>query len=273
MPSKNAKILKYYNKGKLLTVKNKFYREFLDELFNLLLKTDISKGDITSKKLFKKKLQVKAVIIAKQPGIIAGVEEITYLLNKYNIKTKIIKKDRGKVKKNNIILELKGNIKEILKLERTILNILQRMSGIATLTNNIVKSSKVKIASTRKTLYSYLDKKAVYIGGALTHRLNLSDGILIKENHLKYAKPCKNAVIEVSNTKQAIKFAKYNPVAIMFDNMSPSTIKKTIKLLPKNIIFEASGVKDIKKYQMVDIISLGLLTKNSTALDMSLKIQ
>ncbi len=271
MPSKDDRIKKIYDKSHLLTVKNKSYRDFLENLFNLLLTTDISKGDITSNKLLKNKT-VKAVIIAKQPGILAGIEEITYLLKKHNIKI-ISKKDKSKVKNNEIIIALKGDIKTILKLERTILNILQRMSGIATFTNNIVKKSKTRIASTRKTIYPLLDKKAAYIGGALTHRLNLSDEILIKENHLKYSKPCKNAIIEITNLKQALKFAKYKPKAIMFDNMSPNEIKKTIKLLPKNMIFEASGVKDIKKYQFVDLISLGSLTKNSHVLDMSLIIK
>lgn len=291
MPSKNAKILKYYNKGHLLTVKNKFYRDFLDELFNLLLKADVSKGDITSKKLFKKNFQVKAVIIAKQPGIIAGVEEITYLLNKHKIKTTIKKKDGSKVNPKNIILELKGNIKEILKLERTILNILQRMSGIATLTNNTVKKSKVKIAATRKTLYSYLDKKAVYIGGGLTHRLSLNDFILIKDNHLKHIDMCdavkkcnKFTEIEIHNIKNAVKtakcviFFKKKNIAIMFDNMKPLAIKKAIKLSPKNIIFEASGgitPENIKKYVKtgVDIISIGYLTKHTHCLEMSLELR
>lgn len=270
MSKKYAKIKKKYDKGSLLTVKNKFYRDFLENIFNLLLKTDISQGDVTSNKLFKDDFTVKAVIIAKANGIIAGAEEISYLLKKFKIET-ISKKDGKSTRKGEIIMVLKGKIKTILKLERTILNILQRMSGIATFTKKI--KSKARIASTRKTLYSYLDKKAAYIGSGLTHRLNLNDGILVKENHLKYAKPCKNAIIEVNNVKQALESVKYKPIAIMFDNMSADQIKKSIKLLPKNIIFEASGIKDIKKYQFVDVISLGSLTKNSHVLDMSLIIK
>ncbi len=275
MPSKNDRIKKLYDKGYLLTVKNKFYRIFLDKLFDLLLKTDVGKGDITSNRLFKKNFTVKAVIIAKENGIIAGIEEITYLLNKHDIEI-IAKKSGSYVKNGEIVIVLKGDIKTILKLERTILNIFQRMSGITTFINNIVKKSKVRIAATRKTLYSYLDKKAVYIGKGLTHRLNLSDGILIKKNHLKYAKNIpKDAIIEVTNIKEALEVSKYKPIAIMFDNMKPLEIKKAIKLLPKNIIFEASGIKDIKQYQNIglDVISLGSLTKNSHVLDMSLKIK
>lgn len=284
-------IKKCYDRGYLLTVKNKFYSDFLEKLFEILLKSDISKGDITTNSIFKKNFPVKAVIISKENGTVAGVEEISYLLNKYKIKTRIIKKDGSKIKKSNTILELKGNIKEILKIERTILNILQRMSGIATLTSNVVKKSKIKIASTRKTLYSYLDKKAVYVGNGLTHRLNLNDSILIKDNHLKYVdiceaiRKCKSPVeIEVTNTKQAIKAAKcfyfFNKknIAIMFDNMKSSEIKKAIKKLNKNIFFEASGginINNIKEYEKtgVDVISLGYITKNSITLDISLELR
>jgi len=275
MPSKDDRIRKYYDKGYLLSVKNRFYKEFIDNLFSLLLKSDVSKGDITTNSIFKKDFKAKAVIIAKENGIIAGIEEITYILNKYNIDV-IAKKDKSSIKKGEIILVLKGDIKTILKLERTILNLLQRMAGIATFTDNIVKKSKVRIAATRKTLFNYLDKKAVYIGRALTHRLNLSDEILIKKNHLKYAKNIpKDSIIEVTDIKKALEVSKYKPIAIMFDNMKPLEIKKAIKLLPKNIIFEGSGIKDIKQYQNIglDIISLGSLTKNSHVLDMSLIIK
>ena len=274
MSSKDDRIKKHYDKGHLLTVKNKFYRDFLERLFKLLLQIDVAQGDITSKRLIKDNKVVFAVIKAKEDGIIGGVEEITHILKKHKIKTKVKKKDRSKVKKGDVILELHGPIKDILKIERIILNIFQRMSGIATHTYKIVKTSKPKIAATRKTLHGYLDKKAVHLGGGLTHRLNLSDSMLIKENHLKYGgNPIKNSHIEVTSVKQALEFAKFKPAILMFDNMPPSQVKKAIKKLPKVIIFEASGIKDHKKYQFVDVISLGSLTKDSHVLDMHLKIQ
>lgn len=274
MSTKDDRIKKYYDKGSLLTVKNRFYSDFLERLFKLLLQIDFAKGDITSNKMIKDNKVVFAVIKAKEDGIIAGVEEITYILKKNKIKTMVKKGDKSKVKKGDVILELKGPIKDILKIERILLNIFQRMSGIATHTYKIVKQSRPKIAATRKTLHGYLDKKAVHIGGGLTHRLNLSDSILIKENHLKYGgDPIKDSNIEVANVKQAIAFAKFKPAILMFDNMSPSEIKKAIKKLPKAIIFEASGVKNHKKYQFVDVISLGSLTKESHVLDMSLIIK
>jgi nicotinate-nucleotide pyrophosphorylase (carboxylating) len=184
------------------------------------------------------------------------------------------------------LLKLNGTIKNILKTERTALNILQRMSGIATETNKLVKKIKHKslLCSTRKTQWGLLDKKAVMLGGGGTHRLGLHDFILVKDNHLaatdkiNWQKLSKKFwEIEVDSTKQALVFARYNPDAIMLDNFKPQTIKRTIKKLSPQIIFEASGgitESNLFEYAKtgVDVISMGSLTHSTKSLNINLQV-
>ena len=184
-------------------------------------------------------------------------------------------------------MQIKGKIKDILKLERTILNILQRMSGIATTTNNIInknKKSQALIVPTRKTQWGLLDKRAVSLGGGGTHRLGLYDWILIKDNHIKISNfkfQISNFFeIEVKNEKELKLALTTKPDAIMLDNFSAKKIKQILKKYQKKLqktIIEASGginEKNISKYynSNVDIISLGSLTHSVKSLDISLKI-
>ena len=192
----------------------------------------------------------------------------------------------ARIEKGDAIIKLVGGIKTILKLERTILNILQRMSGIATQTAHLVKlCPHVLICPTRKTQWGLLDKKAVTVGGGGTHRLGLYDWILIKDNHLKISNfefriLNKFWEIEVKNEKELKKAIALKPDVIMFDNFKPNQIKKLIKILHEKhpqIIFEASGginEETIKNYSQtgVDVISLGALTHSTKALDISLDI-
>ncbi len=287
--TKKQKINKYFRQQNKLTLKNQKYRRQVAILTDFLIKEDLAgKGDITTKKLIKKNQTVRGQITARQIGIIAGIEEVIWLLQKHRIKSQFRKKDGQKVKKGDKILEFTGSIKDILKLERTILNILQRLSGIATETNKLVKKNGPLIVPTRKTQWGVLDKKAVALGKGGTHRLGLYDFILIKDNHIKFTnshletklQALKNTFweIEVENKKQALWASCFKPGAIMFDNMTAKQIKKTIKLLSaKNIIYEASGgitKKNIQQYYNsgVDIISLGALTHSSQALNISLEI-
>lgn len=285
--------------------KTEEYYSYATNLINEKIKEDIDKGDITTDSLINKDKEIKAHIIAREDGIVAGIEEISLILKE---EVTAMKKDGDTVKNGDIILEINGNARKILARERTILNIMQRMSGIATLTCNTKKLADCFIAGTRKTL-SLLDKKALSVGGALTHRLNLNDLMLIKDNHLKILDDniekalelanikSKYVEIEVKNEEEALKAAKTidklkseKLFAIMFDNMEDSMITSTITKINNNlkdnnknndekiILFEASGginQENIEEYSKtgVDIISLGFLTHSAKALDLSLEIK
>jgi len=304
---------KAFQRGHLLTVRNKYYKDWIKKFIVGETKGDIGTGDITTESVLKKD-RVKASVYSRSDGIVAGIEEVLFSLKNAKINVKVLKKDGDKIKKGSKLLLLEGNEKDILKLERSVLDILARMSGIATLTGELVRkvNNKVGIAPTRKTQWRYLDKKAVYVGGGLTHRLALWESILIKDNHLaalkregvkdvvetalerawKNRKKANFVEIEVMNEKDAInaslKFKELQksgnvPCLIMLDNMKPSTIKKVIKRLKSrdlynHVLLEASGgivPKDIMGYANsgVDVISLGYLTKSSKALDIKLRIE
>ncbi|MEK6869642.1 MAG: carboxylating nicotinate-nucleotide diphosphorylase, partial [Nanoarchaeota archaeon] len=267
--------LEFWDRSRNLDIDNKEYANYVNKIINETLQEDVSYGDVTTNSLINKNKNIKAVIIAKQDGIIAGIDEISSILKNKKIKFNKNKKDGDKIKNNGAILEIYGNARKILSYERTLLNILQRMSGIATMTYNTKKLIKNNcfISGTRKTLFNLIDKKAISVGGGLTHRLNLSDSMLIKDNHLKLlndniekalilaAKKAKYTEIEVKNEKEALEAAETililgsnNLFAIMFDNMKASIIKNTIKKINnrlnnynkkiKNkriVLFEASG--------------------------------
>jgi len=296
-------VQKAYQRGHLLTLKNPMYKAWIERFIIEEIKGDVGKkGDITSDAILKKNPVVKATIYTRQKGVVAGIEEVVFLYKRSKVDVKRVKKDGQRIKRGDILLKLEGKEKDLLRVERSALDILQRMSGIATLTSFLIKKTKGKvgIAPTRKTQWRYLDKKAVYKGGGLTHRLALWESIIIKDNHVKAIKkegvtrPTEEAIkrawknknganfieMEVTNKKESIraaesfsKIAKNYPFLIMFDNMQPSLIKKSIKEIEnKNLIFEASGgitAKNIGAYVKtgVDVISLGYLTHSSKALD------
>ncbi|MAG91122.1 nicotinate-nucleotide diphosphorylase (carboxylating) [Candidatus Woesearchaeota archaeon] len=277
--------------------------DFVKKFLTFLLKEDIKNGDLTTSSIINRQKDISATIIAKENGILAGTEEFS-LLNK-DLRIKRLKKDGDKIKNNDVLIEIKGNAKKILERERTSLNLLQRMSGIATLTHDLVKklNNKAKLAATRKNLWGLLDKKAVSIGNGLTHRLNLSDGIIIKDNHLKIfnhnienvmdsvKNKSKYIEIEVENKKQAICAARIikklsnneNLFALMLDNIRPEEIKSIVDELKNqnlynNLLLEASGginPNDLKRYSDcgVDAISMGFLTNSAKALNISQEIK
>jgi len=271
------------------------------------------KNDRTTALFPQQSKKIRAIIKSKSKGIIAGLEELSLFFDKVSeVRVKFFKKDGEEVKKNEPILELHGTAMQILTLERTVLNLLQRMSGIATLTNSLKKKipAHVLLTPTRKTLWGLLDKKACVVGGGGTHRLNLDDAILIKDTHidlldhnwkgileqlLNTEDPGRFIEIEVEKESEAFEIASQYahtstqsrlalkvPWVIMFDNMSPLQIKKTLSILQKrklstNLLFEASGginTKNMAAYGKsgVDIISMGALTHSASALDFSLKI-
>jgi len=259
---------------------------------------DIQDGDITSVLLPKKK--IKAKIISRQKGVLAGVKFAGDIFRLKGCNVKIIKKDGAKLKSNQIILQISGNAGTVLSCERTALNLLSRMSGIATQTNFLVSkirkiNKKTKLYSTRKTApgLRFFDKEAIMIGGGHKHRMSLNDMVMIKDNHLLVTnsmegiiknarKRHKHVEVEVENQRDAILAASSGATIVMLDNFSPIQIKKTITALQKKklrnkVKLEASGginSKNITAYAKtdVDIISVGSITNSVKGLDLSLEV-
>jgi len=259
---------------------------------------DIQSGDITSVLLPKK--NIKAKIISRQEGILAGIRFARDIFYLKGCHVRIIKKDGAKVKPNQIILQVSGDAKDILSCERTVLNLLSRMSGIATQTSVLVSkmrkiNKKTKLYSTRKTApgLRFFDKESVVIGGGHKHRMSLNDMIMIKDNHLLVCnsienitknarKQHRNVEVEVENQRDAMIAASSGATIVMLDNFSPIQIKKTISALQKKKIrnkikLEASGginSKNIAAYAKtgVDIISVGSITNSVRGLDLSLEV-
>jgi len=268
------------------------------------LKEDIGQGDITTYYTIPSNIQVEAEIVVKEEGVIAGIEEATTILQHFNFQVEPIVKDGSWMKPNTTLMKIKGDARTLLALERTMLNLVSRMSGIAT-TTRLMKTKlskagfKTKIASTRKTAPGllYFDKKAVEIGGGDTHRLHLDDLILIKDNHIAVVGDLENILeklkqtvsfskkieVEVTNGKDALKAAQNGADIILLDNFSTRQLRKTIELLKKKglrhrVLLEASGgiTKDnIMDYATtgVDIVSLGELTDSTKSLDISLEVK
>ncbi len=266
-----------------------------------MVREDVGVKDITT--AFTPNKKVRAEIVAKEPCLIAGLLEVKVLFSLFNVKITNSTTDGTAARKNQRILSLLGNSHDILVVERTALNILSRMSGIASLTSEILQEARkdnpeIRIAATRKTtpLFGYFEKKAVNVAGGETHRLGLWDMILIKDNHLKLFKNIKQAVkkvkentsptdeveIEASTARQVVEAAKAGVDIIMLDNFTPRRIRDAITLLEKNglrkgVVLEASGgikKETIREYVKtgVDVISLGILTNAAKAKDFSLKI-
>jgi len=259
---------------------------------------DIQGGDITSVLLPKKK--IKAKIISRQEGVLAGVKFAGDVFHLKGCNVKIIKKDGAKLKSNQIILQIYGNAGTVLSCERTALNLLSRMSGISTQTNFLVSkirkiNRKTKLYSTRKTApgLRFFDKEAIMIGGGHKHRISLNDMVMIKDNHLLVTdsmegiiknarKRHKHVEVEVENQRDAILAASSGATIVMLDNFSPVQIKKTITALQKKklrnkIKLEASGginSKNITAYAKtgVDMISVGSITNSVKGLDLSLEV-
>ncbi|MCJ7713067.1 carboxylating nicotinate-nucleotide diphosphorylase [Candidatus Bathyarchaeota archaeon] len=278
-------------------------RKILEAKLIQLLADDIGQGDVTSGAVIPACLNVEAEIIARDSGVVAGIEEATILSEILGLKvtTKVI--DGNKIVKNQILMIVVGDAQLILSVERTILNLLSRMSGIATTTNCLVTKLfkaklKTRLAATRKTVpgLNYFDKKAVLIGGGDPHRMNLADMVLVKDNHITLIGTVQEAVkkakskvsfskkieVEVTNISDVLVAAKSGADIIMLDNFSPKKVNEAINLIKKEgyfgkILFEASGGITIKNFltyasTQVDIISLGALTHSVKPLDITLKI-
>ena len=264
------------------------------------LQEDIGTGDITSDSVVKYVIKAKAEIICKTEGAtVCGLEEAATIFDICGCSCNLFVKDGAKAKKGRRVMAVSGNAKAILKAERTALNLLMRMSGIATETRGLADLAKpVRIAATRKTApgLRHFDKKAVVVGGGLAHRMRLDDMVLIKDNHLVLAGTPEECVrlarqgvgsaikieCEARNLKEAVSAIKAGAGIVMLDNFTPAQAVKAIKEitklgLRKNALVEISGgvnYKTIRQYAKAkpDYISMGYITHSPKAVDFSLEI-
>lgn len=262
------------------------------------LAEDIRTGDITSKLLPRKK--VIASIISRENGIVAGVEYAREIFKSHGCRVTVHKKDGQSVGPNQKIMTVSGNAYDVLSCERTALNLMSRMSGIATKTRTYVKKirathSGAGLYSTRKTApgLRIFDKDAVAIGGGHRHRMSLDQMVMIKDNHIAASDSFLNLIrhakkmhrrfeVEVESLEDAITAASEGATIIMLDNMPPAKIRKVIQRLEqlglrKNVTIEASGGinhSNISQYARsgVDMISVGRLTSSVEGLDLSLEV-
>lgn len=269
----------------------------IDNLILMALREDVSNEDITTNSILREKNLGKVKLICKENGILAGIEvfkRVFQLLDE-NIEFSITKKDGEQIIKNEVIGEVYGDVRAILTGERTALNYLQHMSGIATYTNNMVKllkGSNIKLLDTRKTTPNMriFDKYSVKIGGGYNHRYNLSDGVLIKDNHIDAAGSISEAVrlvrsyvpfvrkieVEVENLEMLAEALEAGADIIMLDNMSPELMKEAVKIIAGRAETECSGnisKENIEKIKDIGVnyISSGVLTHSAPILDFSLK--
>jgi nicotinate-nucleotide pyrophosphorylase (carboxylating) len=268
------------------------------QLIRLALAEDAGRGDITSDALVDSKLSGRAVIAAKNDGVLAGLtvaKEVFQTVNR-RITFKMLRRDGQRVKKGEKIAVIEGKVKAILTAERTALNFLQRLSGIATLTAQYVqkiKGTKAKMLDTRKTTpgLRVLEKQAVKAGGGENHRMGLFDMFLIKENHVKAAGGIAEAIrkakskrqkekieVEVRNLSELKEAIAAKPDWIMLDNMNIAQMKmavRTIRSASSGMKIEASGninLRNVRRIALtgVDFISVGALTHSAPALDLTL---
>jgi len=273
----------------------KLNQKYIKKVVRNALLEDLSpKGDVTTNLITEKNKFIKAKIIARENGVISGLdfcETAFKLIGKETVFKKKIK-DGKKIKKNKVIAEIKAKTKTILIAERTALNFLNHASGISTLTNKFVNKvgKKTKICCTRKTTPNLrlLEKYAVEQGGGFNHRFNLSDEILIKENHIssetdlkkliiKANKTNKVITVEIENINQLKQILGYKFKRILFDNMSLKLLKKCLKLCKNKYETEYSGNANLKNvYQIsrtgINRISIGSITHSAKSFDTSLLI-
>ncbi|WP_149912796.1 carboxylating nicotinate-nucleotide diphosphorylase [Sphingobacterium cavernae] len=277
------------------------YKNLLKKFVDQAVLEDVQDGDHTSLASLPEDKMGEAKLLVKDDGIIAGVEvgvEIFSHIDE-NLQVEILVNDGSIVKNGDIVLYVKGRIHSILKAERLVLNVMQRMSGIASRTAEYVKQlegTNTKVLDTRKTtpLLRFLEKRAVVLGGGVNHRFGLYDMILIKDNHVDYAGSITNAVknavkyknekklnipieVEVRNFEELEELLHCTGVdRVMFDNFTPEDVRKAVSVVAGKLITEASGGIDlstIRSYALsgVNYISVGALTHSVKSLDLSLK--
>ncbi len=259
------------------------------------LRDDLGYGDITTDSIIGES-DAEAVILAKEAGVLAGMEEALLLLEHFGLCFSQ-KRDDGKAfEKGEVLLEISGRAKSILNIERVLLNIFMKMSGIATTTKRAVEIADrygVRVACTRKTTpgFGYFEKKAVKLGGGLTHRFHLDDLILIKDNHLVLVELegaiarakenfTKKVEVEVASAEEAVKACNAGADIVMLDNFTPEQVEHALLLINQSghdVTVEVSGgitIENLNSYAKLkpDIISLSYITTAARWIDMSLKL-
>jgi nicotinate-nucleotide pyrophosphorylase (carboxylating) len=264
------------------------------------LEEDLAQGDATTSALFSSSVPAMATIIAQQPLVVAGMAAVvqTFLLVDPSLHVSVYKRDGDRAKKGQPLIQIEGDGRSILQAERVALNFLQHLSGIATLTQRFcraVRGYPVSILDTRKTLPGWraLQKWAVSLGGGRNHRRSLSDGVLIKDNHLallqKEQRPVEKAcrlargnrptdlsiIIEVESLSEVHQALAGNPDIILLDNMAPSMVRRAVGLIKKRALVEVSGGITLKNVRAMaaagaDRISIGALTHSAPAAAVSL---
>lgn len=276
-------------------------KELIDQLIDLAFAEDIGDGDHTTLSSIPETAMGKSELLIKEPGILGGVEIAKEVLHRFDstLLVEVFIADGTAVKPGDVVMTIEGKVQSLLQTERLMLNIMQRMSGIATMTHKYVqqiKGTKAKILDTRKTTpgMRMLEKKAVKIGGGENHRIGLFDMILLKDNHIDFAGGIKNAIegaqnycqekgkdlkieIEVRNFKELDEVLKIGGVdRIMLDNFTPTETQKAVDVINGRYEVESSGgitYETIRDYAEagVDYISVGALTHSVKGLDMSLR--
>lgn len=272
---------------------------YVDDIIKTALLEDINYIDTTTDYLIDEAQEDSAKFLAKSDGVLCGIEvalRVFEILQPSGFKAEVYKHDGDRLKKGDIIAEIHGKTRTILKGERTALNLIQHMSGIATAANKaveLVKGTNASIADTRKTLPGLrpLQKYAVTVGGGRNHRYNLSDAAMLKDNHVDAGGGISNAVarlksklghmtkveLEVRNLDELKQALDAGVDVIMLDNMTPDMMKEAVRITDGKALLEASGnITDDTLRAVaetgVDIISMGALTHSVKAFDISLKI-
>ena len=269
----------------------------MDESIRLALKEDITSEDISTNAVYKNDRLAEISLFSKEEGILAGIDVFkrVFELLDSSVEFTEYKKDGDNLLNKDLILKIRANVKTILSAERTALNYLQRMSGIATYTRKMLEAlddKNIKLLDTRKTTPNMriFEKYSVRVGGGYNHRYNLSDAIMLKDNHIDAAGSITEAIklardyspfikkieIEVEDLKGVEEAVKAGADIIMLDNMDIETIKKAIKIINKQAIIECSGNVDITNINRfkgleIDYISSGAITHSAKILDLSLK--
>jgi len=275
----------------------------IEEIIDRVLAEDLGKGDVTTEALIPSDRQGTGLIIAKEEGILAGIEAATQVFHRVDpeLEVEVLLEDGARIKTGNKVAKVSGSIASILKAERVALNFLQHLSGIASETNHYVEAVKglpVRIIDTRKTTPGLrsLEKHAVKVGGGENHRMNLGAGILIKDNHLAalrgqgldikdiVTKARQNAPrqltveMEVGTVSEALDAVEADADIVMLDNMNLEDMRKAVKSIHGRALIEASGGITLDNVRAVaetgvDFISIGALTHSAKALDISLELE
>jgi len=266
------------------------------------LAEDIPFWDITSE-LVPEGCECSAVILAKEPGVAACVEEVALFLRRMGFEVRLRVRSGEEFRRGDALVEIRGDLRKLLQVERLVLNLLSHTCGIATATRMAVEvarrvNPRVRVAATRKTLpgLRYFEKRAVEAGGGDTHRFSLSDMVLIKDNHLKYFGSVRAAVeaarrrasfavkieVEVSSPEEAVEAAKAGADIVMLDNFSVEQVRAAVDALAQaglreRVVVEVSGgitLENLEEYARAgpDVVSMGWLTHSARAVDLSLEV-